>query len=101
MPHFSITNADGKTAFSFRTPGVGGVERVGEASGNSFDRRSNVVKDTRDVALMPAGFSLILTPSLIAQTRACTLLKLSRRPARENRVSHAFMQGKPLCLYPL
>ena len=81
MPHFLITNADGKTTFLFRTPSVGGVERVGEASGNSFDRRSNVVKDTRDVALMPAGFSLILTPSLIAQTRARTLLNIAQTPA--------------------
>ncbi|MCR5139658.1 MAG: hypothetical protein K6B45_05800 [Bacteroidaceae bacterium] len=83
MPHLSIANTDGKTAFSFRTPGVGGVERVGEASGNSSGRRPDVVKDTRDVALMPAGFSLILTPSLIAQTRACTLLIIAQARARE------------------
>lgn len=25
MPHFLITNADGKTTFLFRTPSVGGV----------------------------------------------------------------------------
>ena len=85
MPHFLITNADGKTTFLFRTPSVGGVELVGEASGNSFDHRSNFVKDTKKVALMLGGFSFIFTLSLslIAQTRARTLLNIAQTPARK------------------